>query len=289
MDLLAALPSPPLPPPLYIPPPVDRRDDIPESEDTWIDPAEDLYALLEDAQDSRSRISQRMVKEEAYASREAWAHSIGLSQTTHQELQTHRDHVYAHETHIKAHQAQLQLQSTLIQTHHQEDSPSDESMSGESTCRLSCWHTKSSRGELDGTRPDARIPDHQDAWGMLTITRTLTPNGDASHSSHRDDRRNVQTVRPCYYADFMKCQPLNFKGTEGVVGLNYGGNVNRWQYLIRSLGSDAYTMTWVVLKKKMTDKYCPLGEVQKLEIELWNLKVKGNDVRAYMTQTASKN
>ncbi|GKB58821.1 putative reverse transcriptase domain-containing protein [Tanacetum coccineum] len=56
----AALPSPPLPPSLYIPPPVDRRDDIPESEqpphakerrqgirdvgygirDTWVDPAE---------------------------------------------------------------------------------------------------------------------------------------------------------------------------------------------------------------------------------------------------------
>ncbi|GJZ03091.1 hypothetical protein Tco_0521052 [Tanacetum coccineum] len=30
--VIAALPSPPLPPPLYIPPPVDRRDDIPESE-----------------------------------------------------------------------------------------------------------------------------------------------------------------------------------------------------------------------------------------------------------------
>nr|GFC77823.1 hypothetical protein [Tanacetum cinerariifolium] len=28
----AALPSPPLPPPLYIPPPVDRRNDIPETE-----------------------------------------------------------------------------------------------------------------------------------------------------------------------------------------------------------------------------------------------------------------
>ncbi|GJU10933.1 hypothetical protein Tco_1133329 [Tanacetum coccineum] len=26
-------------------------------------------------------------------------------------------------------------------------------------------------------------------------------------------------LRPCFYADFMKCQPLNFKGTEGVVGL----------------------------------------------------------------------
>ncbi|GJZ49274.1 hypothetical protein Tco_0603464 [Tanacetum coccineum] len=44
-------------------------------------------------------------------------------------------------------------------------------------------------------------------------------NGDGSHSSHGDNRRNVQTARPCFYADFMKCQPLNFKGTEGVVGL----------------------------------------------------------------------
>ncbi|GJV74757.1 hypothetical protein Tco_1506341 [Tanacetum coccineum] len=44
-------------------------------------------------------------------------------------------------------------------------------------------------------------------------------NGDGSHSSHEDNRRNVQTARPCFYADFMKCQPLNFKGTKGVVGL----------------------------------------------------------------------
>ncbi|GKC33051.1 putative reverse transcriptase domain-containing protein [Tanacetum coccineum] len=31
----------------------------------------------------------------------------------------------------------------------------------------------------------------------------------------------------------------------------------------------------------MTNKYCPLGEIKKLEIELWNLKVKGNDVPEY--------
>ncbi|GKB21507.1 hypothetical protein Tco_0855430 [Tanacetum coccineum] len=76
---------------------------------------QDLYALLEDAQDETVWI----IEEEAYASREAWAHSIGLSQATHQELQTHPDHVYAHETYIQVHQAQLQLQSTLIQTQHQ--------------------------------------------------------------------------------------------------------------------------------------------------------------------------
>nr|GEV01527.1 hypothetical protein [Tanacetum cinerariifolium] len=31
--------------------------------------------------------------------------------------------------------------------------------------------------------------------------------------------RNMHTARPCYYTDFMKCHPLNFKGTEGAVGL----------------------------------------------------------------------
>ncbi|GJR61875.1 putative reverse transcriptase domain-containing protein [Tanacetum coccineum] len=115
-------------------------------------------------------------------------------------------------------------------------------------------------------------------------------NGDGSHSSHGDNRRNVQTVRPCFYADFMKCQPLNFKGTEGVVGLtrwiekmesvfNISGCAIENQ--IRSLGPDAYSMTWEVLKKKITDKYCPQGEIKKLEIELWNLMVKGNDVPTY--------
>ncbi|GKB24406.1 hypothetical protein Tco_0863807, partial [Tanacetum coccineum] len=31
----------------------------------------------------------------------------------------------------------------------------------------------------------------------------------------------------------------------------------------------------------MTDKYCLRGEIKKLEIELWNLKVKGIDVESY--------
>ncbi|GJZ51914.1 putative reverse transcriptase domain-containing protein [Tanacetum coccineum] len=44
-------------------------------------------------------------------------------------------------------------------------------------------------------------------------------NGDESHSLDGDNRRHVQITRPCFYADFIKCQPLNFKGTEGVVGL----------------------------------------------------------------------
>ncbi|GKE11660.1 hypothetical protein Tco_1415211, partial [Tanacetum coccineum] len=35
------------------------------------------------------------------------------------------------------------------------------------------------------------------------------------------------------------------------------------------------------LKKTMTVKYCPMGDIKKLEIKLWNLKVKGIDVVSY--------
>nr|GEV99093.1 reverse transcriptase domain-containing protein [Tanacetum cinerariifolium] len=47
----------------------------------------------------------------------------------------------------------------------------------------------------------------------------ISGGGDGSHSSHVENPRNMHTACPCYYADFMKCHPLNFKGTEGAVGL----------------------------------------------------------------------
>nr|GEY14784.1 reverse transcriptase domain-containing protein [Tanacetum cinerariifolium] len=40
-------------------------------------------------------------------------------------------------------------------------------------------------------------------------------------------------------------------------------------------------MTWTYLKKKITDKYCPRGEIKKLEVELWNLNVNGTDMVSY--------
>ncbi|GJR11178.1 putative reverse transcriptase domain-containing protein [Tanacetum coccineum] len=161
---------------------------------------------------------------------------------------------------------------------------------------------------VNDTNPNNMTPESIQAMIDQALLRNST-NGDGSHSSHGDNRRNVQTARPCFYADFMKCQPLNFKGAEGVVGLTrwiekmesvfnisgcaienqvkfatctlLGAALTWWNGQIRTLGPEAYAMTWEVLKKKMTDKYCPQGEIKKLEIELWNLKVKGNDVPAY--------
>ncbi|GJZ42628.1 hypothetical protein Tco_0589883, partial [Tanacetum coccineum] len=87
-----------------------------------------------------------MVEEEAYASREAWAHSIGLSQVTHQELQTHRDHV-----------RQDQMVETLRVIRDMRREMSD--MQAE----LLALREQQRRARQPG--PEARIPDHQDASG----------------------------------------------------------------------------------------------------------------------------
>ncbi|GJT02782.1 putative reverse transcriptase domain-containing protein [Tanacetum coccineum] len=44
-------------------------------------------------------------------------------------------------------------------------------------------------------------------------------NGHDNHNSGSGDGRTPYTARVCTYKDFLNCQPLNFKGTEGVVGL----------------------------------------------------------------------
>nr|GFB35052.1 hypothetical protein [Tanacetum cinerariifolium] len=43
----------------------------------------------------------------------------------------------------------------------------------------------------------------------------------------------------------------------------------------------AYGMSWKTLMKMMTEKYCPRNEIKKLEIKLWDLKVKGTNLASY--------
>ncbi|GJR95713.1 hypothetical protein Tco_0267887 [Tanacetum coccineum] len=43
--------------------------------------------------------------------------------------------------------------------------------------------------------------------------------GNRNGNPNKNDRSVMPVTRECTYHDFVKCQPLNFKGTEGVVGL----------------------------------------------------------------------
>nr|GFA95691.1 reverse transcriptase domain-containing protein [Tanacetum cinerariifolium] len=55
-----------------------------------------------------------------------------------------------------------------------------------------------------------------------------------------------------------------------------------WHTHVKTVGHEAaYGMPWKTLMKMMTEKYCPRNEIRKLEIELWDLKVKGTDLASY--------
>ncbi|GJS76269.1 reverse transcriptase domain-containing protein [Tanacetum coccineum] len=66
------------------------------------------------------------------------------------------------------------------------------------------------------------------ALAEIKANRT-SRNGDDSHDSGTGSRRTERAARECTYTDFLKCQPLNFKGTEGLVGLT------RWFKRIESV------------------------------------------------------
>nr|GEW36397.1 reverse transcriptase domain-containing protein [Tanacetum cinerariifolium] len=60
---------------------------------------------------------------------------------------------------------------------------------------------------------------------------------------NKDNRGARPVAQECTYQDFRKCQPLNFKGTKGVVGL------------IRTIGADAaFAMSWRELMKLMDEE-----------------------------------
>ncbi|GJU92249.1 reverse transcriptase domain-containing protein [Tanacetum coccineum] len=85
-------------------------------------------------------------------------------------------------------------------------------------------------------------------------------------------------ARKCSYKEFMSSQPFNFKGTKGVVGLI------RWFERTESpIGiEEAYKIIWSAFKKLLIKKYCPRTEVKKMEDDIYNLTVKGNDLKTYV-------
>nr|GEZ61574.1 hypothetical protein [Tanacetum cinerariifolium] len=90
--------------------PADSAVVIPTDE--LVSPPEGTEPVIPPPSTDTATIGARItiMEDEAYAAREAWAHSIGLSQAVRSELQTHQEQVYAHEFQLQTHQTQLQLQ-----------------------------------------------------------------------------------------------------------------------------------------------------------------------------------
>nr|GFA48584.1 hypothetical protein [Tanacetum cinerariifolium] len=116
--------------------------------------------------------------------------------------------------------------------------------------------------------------------------RDANRTGDDSHTSRTGVRRTERVTRECTYQDFMKCQPLYIKGTEGVVELTQWFERMETVFRISNCLAENQvkfpTCTLLAeLKKKMADKYCPRNEMKKIETEFWNLEVQGTDVTRY--------
>ncbi|GJU44421.1 reverse transcriptase domain-containing protein [Tanacetum coccineum] len=123
--------------------------------------------------------------------------------------------------------------------------------------------------------------------------------------------REALVARQCSYKEFMSCQPINFKGTKGAIGLirwfertesvfsrrNYTKQckvkfatgtlteeaLSWWNSFAQPIGiEEAYKITWVEFKKLLIKKYCPRTEVQKMEHEFYHLTMKGNDLITYV-------
>ncbi|GKE02423.1 putative reverse transcriptase domain-containing protein, partial [Tanacetum coccineum] len=114
------------------------------------------------------------------------------------------------------------------------------------------------------------------------------------------------------------CQPFYFNGTKGAVGLirwfertesvfSYSrcAKENKVTFATSTLTDDALSwwnayaqpmgieqanqITWTELKRLLTNKYCPRTEIRKMEEELYNLIVKGNDLKPYVRNMVPNN
>ncbi|GJW78904.1 putative reverse transcriptase domain-containing protein [Tanacetum coccineum] len=132
------------------------------------------------------------------------------------------------------------------------------------------------------------------AAAMAEAEASRVRNG---YNSNGSGPRPAQTARECSYSEFLKCKPLDFKGTEGVVRLTrwfekmesvfsisncpaasqvkfatctlQDDALTWWNAHVKTTTTEAaHAMPWAALKKMMTNKYCPRGEIKKIKTKM---------------------
>ncbi|GJT70321.1 reverse transcriptase domain-containing protein [Tanacetum coccineum] len=148
-----------------------------------------------------------------------------------------------------------------------------------------------------------------------SVTAALEAQAATIENANNPNRNTSPTGTPVLktgnYKEFISCQPFYFNGMEGAVGLirwfersesvfsrSRCAKENKvtfatgtltndalswWNAYIQPIGVEqANQITWTELKRLPTNKYCPRTEIRKMEEELYNLTVKGNDLKPYV-------
>nr|GEU40169.1 reverse transcriptase domain-containing protein [Tanacetum cinerariifolium] len=132
----------------------------------------------------------------------------------------------------------------------------------------------------------------------------------ADNPNRNPGPRETPVAKRGNYIEFTSCQPLYFNGTKGAVNLirwfertesvfsrSNCADENRVTFATGTLIDDALSwwnayaqpigieqankITWIELKRLLTNKYCPRTKIKKLEDEFYILIIKGNDLKTY--------
>ncbi|GJY93409.1 putative reverse transcriptase domain-containing protein [Tanacetum coccineum] len=92
------------------------------------------------------------------------------------------------------------------------------------------------------------------------------------YDSNGSGPRPETSCRDMPYFEFLKCKPWTLKALRISDSLEDDA-LTWWNAHVKTTTPEAaHAMPWATLKKMMTDKYCPRGEIKKIETEMWNLK-----------------
>nr|GEW48285.1 hypothetical protein [Tanacetum cinerariifolium] len=232
--------------------------------DSWDEIVETLQGapVSTDTEDRRAHAYTRHLMEtEARMSREAWVRATDASDLVRGEVMSLRTTVLGQMSEIR----ELQAADRRRQT-------------GQVTALQAQVTTLQGQQGLAGGHTQPELPEEAD---QETINTTSVTNAqlqamidqgvtaalaarDALRSMNGDDSHNSGTGA-------LKEFPV------------FPNGVKEWSLsFISTVGHEAaYDMSWKTLMKMMTEKYCPQNEIRKLEIKLWDLKVKGTDLASY--------
>ncbi|GJZ59528.1 reverse transcriptase domain-containing protein [Tanacetum coccineum] len=139
------------------------------------------------------------------------------------------------------------------------------------------------------------------------VTELYAGDGGEGGREKEEEMRRGEEEGDLHY----KRELSTFNGTKGAVGLihwfertksvfsrNRCAEENKVTFATGTLTDDALSwwnayaqpmgveqdnkITWTELKRLLTNKYCPRTEVRKMEEELYNLTLKGNDLKPYV-------
>ncbi|GKE72032.1 hypothetical protein Tco_1530104 [Tanacetum coccineum] len=250
--------------------------------DVWIDPREAVEEVASmtlggvNARVTELTAVQEQDTQDIYAirrllvSREAWGRSI--------EAADRRSQAVTSEMLQADHKRQAEI-AALQTFDHTRQKQLVQTMTLMSRLKIAPKRTTRARPALETTTTTTSVTNAQlQAMIDQGITAALAARDanratDDSHTSGTSVRRTERVARECTYQDFMKCQPLYFKGTEGVVELTQWFERMETVFRISNCSVENQikfsTCTLLAeLKKKMADKYCPRNEMKKLEAEL---------------------